>query len=117
MAASTRKGAKAAAADAETASGATERSLEADIRQLQKDVAKLTEQLTKTGRHSYDTARKAAAVGVDQLKSQGESAYEDLRTGAENIEAQISDTVREKPMTSLAIAAGVGFLFALLSRR
>jgi ElaB/YqjD/DUF883 family membrane-anchored ribosome-binding protein len=25
--------------------------------------------------------------------------------------------VREKPVTSLAIAAGVGFLFALISRR
>ena len=117
MAASTRKSAKAAETGAETASGATERSLEADIRQLQKDVAKLADQLAKTGRHSYDTARRAAAVGVDQLKSQGESAYGDLRTGAENIEAQISDAVREKPVTSLAIAAGVGFLFALLSRR
>ena len=30
---------------------------------------------------------------------------------------QISDSVREKPLTSLAIAAGVGYLFALLARR
>lgn len=116
MAASTRKTAKAGS-DTDKVSGPTERSLEEEIKQLQKDVAKLTEQLTKTGRHSYETARKAAAVGVDQLKSQGESAYDDLRSGAENIEAQLTDAVREKPVTSLAIAAGVGFLFALLSRR
>ena len=30
---------------------------------------------------------------------------------------QVLANVREKPVTSLAIAAGVGFLFALLSRR
>ena len=71
MAASTRKTAKQAAAE-EAVSGATERSLEEEIKQLQKDVAKLTEQLAKTGRHSYDAARKAAAVGMDQIKSQGE---------------------------------------------
>jgi ElaB/YqjD/DUF883 family membrane-anchored ribosome-binding protein len=40
-----------------------------------------------------------------------------LRTSAKDIEAQIMDSVREKPVTSLAIAAGVGFLFALLARR
>jgi len=116
MAASTRKTAKAAAGE-ETVSGATERSLEDDIKQLQKDVAKLTEMLAKTGRHSYDTARKAASVGMDQLKSEGQSAFDDFRVGAENVEAELTDAVREKPVTSLAIAAGVGFLFALLSRR
>jgi len=116
MAASSRKTAKAAN-EGEAVAGATEQSLEADIKQLQKDVAKLTELLAKTGRHSYDTARKAAAVGMDEIKSQGESAFDDFRTGAENIEAQLTDAVREKPVTSLAIAAGVGFLVALLSRR
>lgn len=116
MAATTRKTAKADTSS-ESVSGASERSLEADIKQLQKDVAKLAEQLSKTGRHSYDTARKAAAAGVDQLKSQGESVYDDFRAGAENVESQLADAVREKPVTSLAIAAGVGFLFALMSRR
>jgi ElaB/YqjD/DUF883 family membrane-anchored ribosome-binding protein len=40
-----------------------------------------------------------------------------LRGNAQEIEAQVVAHVREKPVTSLAIAAGVGFLFALLSRR
>ena len=42
---------------------------------------------------------------------------EGLRSNAKDIEAQIVASVREKPVTSLAIAAGVGFLFALLARR
>jgi ElaB/YqjD/DUF883 family membrane-anchored ribosome-binding protein len=91
--------------------------LDADIRQLREDIAKLAAQLSKTGEHGYGAARRAAAEGVDQLRAQGEAVIEGLRTNALDIEAQLITTVREKPVTSLAIAAGVGFLFALLSRR
>ena len=91
--------------------------LDADIQQLREDIAKLAAQLSKTGEHGYGTARRAAAEGVDQLWTQGEAVIEGLRTNARDVEAQLMSTVREKPVTSLAIAAGVGFLFALLSRR
>ncbi|MBZ9695597.1 MULTISPECIES: YqjD family protein [unclassified Mesorhizobium] len=91
--------------------------LEADIRQLKADIDKLTKQLAKTGEHGYGTARRAAAEGVEQLRAQGEAAFDSLRGNARDIEAQMVASVREKPMTSLAIAAGVGFLFALLTRR
>lgn len=86
--------------------GETTQSLEADVKQLRKDIDKLVDQLSKTGQHSYGAARRAAAVGVDQLKSQ-----------AQDIEGQLIETVREKPVTALAIAAGIGYFFALLSRR
>ncbi|KAA3447182.1 hypothetical protein C7I87_28465 [Mesorhizobium sp. SARCC-RB16n] len=91
--------------------------LEADIRQLKADIDKLTRQLAKTGEHGYGTARRAAADGVEQLRAQGEAAFDSLRGNARDIEAQMVASVREKPVTSLAIAAGVGFLFALLARR
>ena len=91
--------------------------LDADIQQLREDIAKLAAQLSKTGEHGYGAARRAAAEGVDQLRAQGEAVMEGLRANAKDIEAQLMSTVREKPVTSLAIAAGVGFLFALLSRR
>ncbi|MBZ9818799.1 YqjD family protein [Mesorhizobium sp. CA4] len=96
---------------------ATTADLEADIEQLKVDIQKLTEQLAKTGQHGYGAARHAAAEGVEQLRAQGEAAFESMRSSAEDIEAQLVAKVREKPVTSLAIAAGVGFLFALLSRR
>ncbi|TRC76852.1 DUF883 domain-containing protein [Mesorhizobium sp. WSM4307] len=91
--------------------------LEADIRQLKADIDKLTKQLAKTGEHGYGTARRAATEGVEQLRAQGEAAFDSLRGSAKDIEAQLLANVREKPVTSLAIAAGVGFLFALLARR
>lgn len=91
--------------------------LEADIRQLQADIAKLTRQLAETGEHGLGAARRAAAQGAEQLREHGQAALEKLRGNAHDIEDQLAATVREKPMTALAVAAGVGFLFALLSRR
>ena len=101
----------------ENGAARTPEDLAADIEQLKADIAKLTELLQETGQHSYGAARRAAAEGVDQLKAQGEAAMENLRARANDLEGQISDSIREKPLTSLAIAAGVGYLFALLARR
>jgi ElaB/YqjD/DUF883 family membrane-anchored ribosome-binding protein len=97
--------------------GGTNPNLEADIRQLKADIEKLTRQLAATGEHGYGAARRAASESVEQLRAQGEAALGTLRGSAQDIEAQVVAHVREKPVTSLAIAAGVGFLFALLSRR
>lgn len=98
----------------------TERAAEdlaADIEQLKADIAKLAKQLQETGEHSATAARRAANEGVDQLRAHGEAAFDNLRSTANDFERQFMDTVREKPVTSLAIAAGVGFLFALMTRR
>ncbi|OHV88909.1 DUF883 family protein [Mesorhizobium sp. ORS 3428] len=91
--------------------------LEADIRKLRADIEELTRQLAKTEEHGYGAARRAATEGVEQLRARGEAAFETMRGNAQDIEAQLIASVREKPVTSLAIAAAVGFLFALLSRR
>ena len=90
---------------------------EAEIRQLKADIAKLTKQAAITGERGIGTAKRAAAEGVEQLRAQGEAALGSLRGSAQDIEAQVVASVREKPVTSLAIAAGVGFLFAVLARR
>lgn len=97
--------------------GKSSADLEADISQLKADIEKLTKQLATTGEHGYGAAKRAAAEGVEQLRAQGEAALGTLRGSAQDIEAQVVASVREKPVTSLAIAAGVGFLFALLARR
>lgn len=106
-----------AATSKSTKADVTETSLEEDVRQLQRDIKKLTELLAKTKQDSYSAASKVATEGVERLRVQGDAAVEGLRQSAEEIEAQLVSAVREKPVTSLAIAAGMGFLFALLSRR
>lgn len=91
--------------------------LEADIRHLRAEVEKLTKQLAEAGEQGLGTARRVAAEGVEHLRAHGEAAMDSLRSNARDLEEQVLANVREKPVTSLAIAAGVGFLFALLSRR
>ena len=91
--------------------------LEAELAQLREDVARLTEQLAKTGEHTMSAARRAATEGAEQLRVKGEEAMYALKSNAGDIERQVPDAVREKPLTSRAIAAGVGVFFALLSRR
>jgi ElaB/YqjD/DUF883 family membrane-anchored ribosome-binding protein len=108
----------ATAATGKTGNGANEApNLEADIKQLRADLEKLAKQMAATSEHGYGTAKRAAAFGAEQLRAQGEAKLDELRASAKDIEEQIMASVREKPVTSLAIAAGVGFLFALLARR
>lgn len=91
--------------------------LRAEITKLRKELGDLARHVSEVGDKSARTARKAASAKAEELRSQGEAAYEDLRETALDYERQLASSVREKPITSLAIAAGVGFFFALLARR
>lgn len=95
----------------------TPQDLEDEIEQLKAEIANLAKQFQTVSEHSYGTARRAATEGVSQLRAQGAEAIENLRGSASDFEKQLADTVREKPVTALAVAAGIGFLFALMSRR
>ncbi|QPC85715.1 DUF883 family protein [Mesorhizobium sp. NBSH29] len=96
---------------------ASTQDLENDIKLLKSDIAKLAKQLAATGEHSIGTARRAASEGADRLRVEGEAAIDQIRTNARDLEQQVTASVREKPITALAMAAGVGFLFALIARR
>lgn len=105
------------ATKAEGDARASQSEIEAQIATLREEIAKLTAQIQSSGERSYGAARKIAAESVDHVRAQGEAAVQRLRSNATDIEAQLAESVREKPVTSLAIAAGIGFLFALIARR
>lgn len=81
-------------------------SVENDIKQLREDIARLTEHMKKLGSRSVYTAQKAAKESAQQL-----------RGTAEDYQEELAEMVREKPLTALALAAGIGYFFALISRR
>ena len=91
--------------------------IEADIALLREDIARLAKDISQISERSVKTAKRAASDGVEQLRARGEAKYEDLRGSAQDLEEEVTRRVREKPLTSLAMAAGVGFLFALIARR
>ena len=91
--------------------------LAADIARLREDMARLANEIAAVGQQSVKAAKRAASERAEEFRVKGETAMADLRSNASDMEQQLSDTVREKPITALAIAAGVGFLLALLTRR
>jgi len=95
----------------------TTQDLAADLALLREDVARLATQLQALGEQSVRTARRAASEKVEQLRVHGEAAMSDLRDNAEALEEQLVARVREKPVTSLAMAAGIGYLLAIILRR
>ncbi|SMH57058.1 DUF883 family protein [Mesorhizobium australicum] len=91
--------------------------MEAQIETLKAEIAKLTAQVQSSGEKSLEALKSIAQEGATQMRAKGEAAVQGLKSEASDIEGEIVARVREKPVTSLAIAAGVGFLFALLTRR
>ncbi|MFC3219843.1 hypothetical protein ACFOEZ_12500 [Tianweitania populi] len=84
----------------------TPQDLEAEISRLRSDLANLTKQIGAAGTQSFDTAKAVAQQSVDRL-----------RTNAQDLEEQVVARVQEKPLTALAVAAAVGYFFALINRR
>jgi ElaB/YqjD/DUF883 family membrane-anchored ribosome-binding protein len=104
-------------AEAEQRRDAAAENFNAQIDVLKEEIASLKEQIARSGGHSFDAAKRAASAGVDHLKSQGEITLDDLKANANDLEAHMVATVREKPVTAMACALGAGFLLALLTRR
>ena len=108
---------KAAAGSAADATRPNVSEMEAQIETLKEEIAKLTAQLQSSSERSMGALKAIAQEGVSQARARGEAAMDGIRSEAGDLEGEIVARVREKPVSSLAIAAGVGFLFALLTRR
>ncbi len=78
----------------------------AELRQLRADFAKLGELLQAT-------ARQAGEDAMQRAKAQGEKAWNDAKTGAEDVIGKIE----KNPLSAAGIAFGVGMLFGLLFGR
>jgi ElaB/YqjD/DUF883 family membrane-anchored ribosome-binding protein len=105
--------------------GATSRSntrtredqLEEQISRLQDDLKAVTATLARLSGEKVAEARQSAKSEYRHLVQSGQNVIDDVSDQAGALEKQIKDTIREKPLTAVAGAIGVGFLLALLSRR
>jgi ElaB/YqjD/DUF883 family membrane-anchored ribosome-binding protein len=109
------KKAAASAADAILDSD-RERELEAQVAQLQDDLKSITETLKKLTEDKASEVKDIAKAEFRQLKRRGQDMIEDVQDQAGEYEQQLKDTIREKPLTAVAAAAGIGFVLALLTR-
>ena len=113
MAPSRRKAGNArSAAKAET----REQELEAQVAQLQADIRAISDTLGKLSGEKVGEARALATSEVKHLQAKGQHMLNEAQDQVSQAEKQLKDTIREKPLTAVAAAAGIGFVFALLTR-
>jgi len=109
--------AKAAAGAARAKSRVKEEQLEDQIAQLQSDLKGIAATLAKLSSAKVDEVKNVAKSEAANLQRQGQHVVEDVQDQVGELEQQLKDKIREKPLTAVASAIGIGFILALLSRR
>lgn len=86
--------------------------LDAEIAALRDDIAAITATLgdmaRDTGREVKSEARKATKKAV----AKGEEAIETVHDNFESVEGEIKTLIRDKPIASVLVAAGVGYVLS-----
>ena len=108
---------KAAAAESRAAAEIREAQLEQQIAQLQNDLKGIAATLAKLSSDKVNEAKELAKGEAQNLQLKGQNMLEDVQDQAGELEQQLKNRIREKPLTAVASAVGVGFILALLSRR
>ena len=98
-------------------SASKEAQLEDQIAQLQADLKGIASTLAKLTNSKVSEVRDVATSEARHLQRQGQNVIDDVQDQADAMEKQLKDTIREKPLTAVASAIGIGFVLALLSRR
>jgi ElaB/YqjD/DUF883 family membrane-anchored ribosome-binding protein len=106
-----------------------------EVAAMKKQIASLAASIEDTAREGGTTATTIADSGrrllsqasslVDDLAHRARDsvsetahvAYDRAKSAAHNTEEMLEETIRERPLTSVAIALGVGALLALMLRR
>jgi ElaB/YqjD/DUF883 family membrane-anchored ribosome-binding protein len=112
-----REGVQDIGAAASAASG----NIEHDLQALREDFARLAEQVGDILTDKGNAAWQRAKAGVDGVvaDAQGKSreAVDAMRDVSDNFVEAIDESLANRPYTTLAIVAGVGFLFGAMWRR
>jgi ElaB/YqjD/DUF883 family membrane-anchored ribosome-binding protein len=107
---------------ARSSSGASRRStadaddLSAQVAQLQSDLKSIAATLATLAQDKVDEAQSMARREVKNVAKAGQHAIEDAQDEFGQLEKQIKDTIREKPLTAVAGAIALGFVLAVVSR-
>jgi ElaB/YqjD/DUF883 family membrane-anchored ribosome-binding protein len=107
---------------------ATYERLEKDVAAVKNDITALTEQITDAINSFAGTARKQARRGYKQARTNVDSAVDGLsergsdvmgaaQDAAMSIEETLEDVIAERPLATVGLALGLGFLIGLTWRR
>ena len=90
--------------------------LSEQVHQLQTDLKSIAATLAGLAEDKVNGAQKLAKREVKNLAHSGQNAIEDVQDEFGQMEKQIKDAIREKPLTAVAGAIALGFVLAVVSR-
>ena len=107
---------------------ATYERLEKDVSAVKNDIAALTDQITDVLNSFAGTAGKQARKGYRQARANAESAMDDMsergsammgaaQDAASSIEESLEDVITQRPLATVGLAIGLGFLIGATWRR
>jgi ElaB/YqjD/DUF883 family membrane-anchored ribosome-binding protein len=107
---------------------ATFERLEKDVAAVKDDISALTEQITevlntfagtagKQARRGYKQARANVDAAVDDLSERGAAAMDTAQDMASSLEETLEDVITQRPLATVGLALGIGFLIGVTWRR
>jgi ElaB/YqjD/DUF883 family membrane-anchored ribosome-binding protein len=121
MARDTSKDARDAVKEASKAVSAGASDIQEDLQALRDDVARLTQQLASIvaakGNKAWRRARTNVEGVISDAQDAGMEAVGAVREVGDNVVDAIDESLKKRPYTTLALAAGIGFLFGATWRR
>ena len=117
----TAKDAKETGREAGQAASAGVRDIQADLVGLRDDVVRLTHQSTDIfatkGTASWQRAKSDLDGVISDAGEKGREAIGAVREVGDNVVDAVDKSLKQRPYTALALAAGLGFLFGAIWRR
>jgi ElaB/YqjD/DUF883 family membrane-anchored ribosome-binding protein len=107
---------------------ATSDRLEKDVAAVKSDIAALTDQITdalntfansagKQARRGYRQARENVDSAFDDVSERGSAMMEAAQDAYGSIEETLEDAITQRPLATVGIALGIGFLIGMAWRR
>lgn len=102
--------------------------LEKDVAAVKNDISALTDQITdalnsfagtagKQARRGYREARANVDSAVDDMSERGSAMMDAAQDAAASIEETLEDAITQRPLATMGIALGIGFLVGVTWRR
>ena len=102
--------------------------LEKDVTAVKNDIAALTDQITdalntfagtaKTqARHGYKQARANVDAAIGEASERGSAMFDAAQDAAGSLEETLEDVITQRPLATVGLALGLGFLIGATWRR
>jgi len=102
--------------------------LEKDVTSVKNDIAALTDQITdalntfagaakKQARRGYKQARENIDSTLDDVSERGSAVLGAAQDAAVTVEETLEDVIKQRPLATVALALGLGFLIGVTWRR